>query len=141
MDYNNKTAKEIKEIGQIVYDIFDEGLRFIIMRGPYHWCGYVGIPKEHPLAGMSYEDISFLRAHGGFTFASEGKKEGSWPEGYYWYGWDYGHLGDYSYYADTLERKNNGDKDWIVGEVIEDSQDTIYDFKKLLKLAEKIKNK
>jgi len=65
----NLTAKEVKNVGTIVHDVFDEGLRFIIMRGPLHWCGYIGIPKDHPLAGFSYDDISLISAHGGLTFA------------------------------------------------------------------------
>ena len=130
------TAKDIK-IGTIVHDVFDEGLRFIIMRGPYHWCGYVGIPEDHPLAGLSYNDINFVSAHGGLTFASEARD--FWPKGYYWYGWDYGHAGDKSYF-DIPNYYREG-KDWTIEEVIKDSWDALYDFKQLMKLAEKIKNK
>lgn len=132
-------ARDVNEVGKIVYDIFDEGLRFIIMRGPYHWCGYIGIPIDHPLAGFSYEDILFISAHGGLTFADKGKNE--WPVNYYWYGWDYGHLGDYSHFNEKnfVFKLEQDEKDWTLQEVIEDSQDTIYEFKKLMKLAEKIK--
>ncbi|OGK35114.1 hypothetical protein A3F59_02670 [Candidatus Roizmanbacteria bacterium RIFCSPHIGHO2_12_FULL_38_13] len=140
------TAKEVSEIGRIVYDVFDEGIRFIIMRGPYHWCAYIGIPVEHPLAGMSYDDMS-INAHGGLTFSAKGggKKKNEedilWPEGYWWYGWDYGHSGDYSHFEHRPEKMMEDDKDWTIDEVIKDSMDTIYDFKKLLKLAGKIKLK
>jgi hypothetical protein len=33
-------------------------------------CGYVYLPREHPLAGKSYDDIDFS-VHGGLTFAAE----------------------------------------------------------------------
>lgn len=131
-------ARDVSEVGRIVYDIFDEGLRFIIMRGPFHWCGYVGISKDHPLAGLDYEDISFISAHGGLTFSS-GARDG-WPEGYYWYGWDYGHLGDYCHF-ERPEIKERGDKDWTIEEVINDSWETLYDFKKVMRLVEKILRK
>ena len=129
-------AREVNEVGRTVYDVFDEGLRFIIKRGPFHWCGYVGIPKDHPLAGFGYDDISFVSAHGGLTFAREGGN--NWPENYYWYGWDYGHSGDYSHFEHRPDPKERGDKDWMIEEVIKDSWDTLYEFKQLMKFAEKI---
>jgi len=130
------TAKGIEK-NRIVYDIFDEGVRFIILRGPFHWCGYVGIPEDHPLANFSYDDLAGVSAHGGLTFA--GTRE-TWPKGYYWYGWDYGHLGDRSHFEHDSGLKEDG-HDWTIEEVIKDSQDAIYDFKRLMKLVEKVKNK
>ena len=130
------TAKEVKEIGTIVYDVFDEGIRFIIKKSSWHWCGYIGIPLDHPLAGFNYEDLDFISAHGGLTFASSGSDK--WPEGYYWYGWDYGHAGDYCHYDIKIDNMIESEKDWTIKEVIEDSRDTLYEFKKLIRLAEKI---
>lgn len=152
-DKKTQTAEGI-EVGTIVHDEFDEGLRFIIMRGPFHWCGYIGIPKDYPLAGFGYDDISFVSAHGGLTFAEKGEKEYKqgekkgqpypWPEGYYWYGWDYGHAGDRSHYDSDikgLEKFRENNHDWTIQEVIDDSWETLYDFKRLMKFAEKIANK
>ena len=91
-----KTWEELKELksGTILYDEYDEGLRFIVMRGPPALCGYVGVPESHPLAGHSYDDLP-VEAHGGLTFGQKG--DGRWPEGYFWYGWDYAHSGDYCF--------------------------------------------
>lgn len=143
MKYEKTQTAEGLGVGTIVHDILEDGLRFIIMRGPFHFCAYIGVPKDHPLAGFEYDAISFVSAHGGFTFAGEGTKENKWPEGYYWYGWDYGHYGDRSYYASeitsTISERN--DKDWTIEEVIKDSWGALYDFKKLRSLAEKIKAK
>jgi len=141
-EIKNKTAGEITKVGTIVHDVFDEGLRFIVMRGPFHWCGYVGIPEEHPLAGLSYDDISFISAHGGLTYANEASK--NWPKGYFWYGWDYGHPGDASHYGGRVGKISpvrDEDKDWTVAEVIADSWGALYEFKKLMRVAEKIANK
>jgi len=138
----NARAFEVDEIGRVVYDKFDEGLRFIVMRGPASWCAYVGVPKDHPLAGFSYDDLPSVEAHGGLTFASEGNSKGSWPQGYYWYGWDYAHAGDVSVYDHDIKIRVSGPnpdyKDWTVAEVVKDSWDALYDFKKLVKFAEKI---
>ncbi len=126
-----------KEIGTILYDEFSEGIRFIIMRGPCSLCAYVGIPLAHPLAGYSYDDLP-VDCHGGLTFASEGR--GAWPAGYFWYGWDYAHAGDYSFFDDDYS-PDSQNKKWTVEEVKEDSWSAIYDFNKLLRLSEAIRNK
>ncbi len=91
---DNATWEDIvaAEGGKIFKDIFDEGVRFIIMKGGSSLCGYVGIPIDHPLAGFDYDDLP-IEAHGGLTFSAKGHKH--WPEGYWWYGWDYAHSGDY----------------------------------------------
>lgn len=128
------------EIGTIYHDEFDEGVRFIVMKGPASLCAYAGIPIKHPLAGHEYDDLP-VEAHGGLTFSSKGDGE-KWPKGYWWYGWDYAHVGDFSFYS--LEyplRTELNEKRWTVKEVIDDSWDTLYDFKKLIRLSEKIYNK
>ena len=131
------TWEEIKaeKIGKIFYDKFDEGIRFIVMRGPCSLCAYIGIPMDHPLAGFGYDDIP-IRCHGGLTFSNSG--DGAMrPKGFWWYGWDYGHCEDWAFYfEEPLTRMGN--KKWLVKDVIEDSWSTIYDMKSLLKLAEKL---
>ena len=132
-----------KEVGTILHDEFDEGIRFIIMRGPGSLCAYIGIPLDHPLANKSYNDLS-VSAHGGLTFAKKGEK-GFFPEGFFWYGWDYAHSGDYCFYNDEpclskFKFNHLKEKKWLIEDVIKDSWETKYDFKKLMKLAEEIKN-
>jgi hypothetical protein len=68
----------------------------------------------------------------------------SWPKGYWFYGWDYAHAGDYCDYYDKPPlnyRHHSDDKKWLVGDVEKDSWGTLYDLKKLMTLAEKIKSK
>ncbi len=134
-------AYEVTGIGKIVHDVFEDGLRFIIMRGPASFCAYVGIPIDHPLAGYGY-DMLPINAHGGLTFASEGGKQ-TWPEGYYWYGWDYVHVGDVSVYEHDKRfgSPREGGKDWTIKEIISDSWSALYDFKNLMKLSEAIAKK
>lgn len=124
--------------GTILHDEFNEGVRFIVMRGPASLCAYVGIPIDHPLANQGYDDLPIV-AHGGLTFASKGRD--AWPEGFYWYGWDYAHAGDCAFYDDEFRvaGKVNLDKKWLVKDVIDNSWETLYEFKKLLHLTEAIK--
>lgn len=67
------------------------GLKGIILRmGELgHLCGYVVIPKDHPLHGVHYDDIH-LEAHGGLTFSAPLLAFG----GEYAIGFDCAHWGD-----------------------------------------------
>lgn len=57
--------------------------------GPYHRCGYVGIPQGHPLYGVHYNDIQ-ASIHGGLTYSDE-----EWPDNSkWWVGFDCAHSGD-----------------------------------------------
>ena len=116
-------------------------IRFIVMRGSCSLWAYVGIPNEHPLAGHSYKDLP-IRAHGGLTFGSKGDGEkGKYrPRGFFWYGWDYSHSGDYAFFYDKDPVfESIGDRRWLAEDVIEDSWGAIYDFKKLMRLTETTK--
>lgn len=39
------------------------------------WCGYVGVPPEHPAHGKDYNDVD-VSVHGGLTFANRCQKHG-----------------------------------------------------------------
>lgn len=120
------------ESGHVFVKRFDEGLCFMILRGPCAICAYVGLPSTHPLAGHNYDDLP-VRAHGGLTFGQEGNGK-VFQEGMYWYGWDYGHCDDKS----TYDEAGHSGKEWTPQEVDADSWETIYDFKRLVKLSEAI---
>lgn len=69
-------------------------------------CGYVGLPKDHPDFGKSYDDISDYEAHGGLTFAGscrpnadESKHichKADGDDHVWWLGFDCAHYGDIS---------------------------------------------
>jgi hypothetical protein len=131
-------ASNVEKVGAIVHDVFDEKLRFIVMRGPVSWCAYVGIPDKHPLSGLCYDDLDgFVDAHGGLTFRGEGDEPYPWPKGYYWYGWDYAHFGDRCIYH-GMDDASTDEHDWTIDEVIEDSKSAIESFKNLMTLADKL---
>ncbi len=132
----NQTAKGL-EVGIIVADWFDESIRIIIMRGPVSFCVYLGIPLDHPLAGKSYNDL-LIECHGGLTFSAKGEKQ--WPEGYWWYGYDYAHGGDKVHFKTDygLDKLSQYEHDWTLEEIEKDSWEAIYSFQKLIKLSEDI---
>lgn len=83
-------------------DFISHGLSCLLLRGPVgSWCGYVGVPEEHPAFGKDYEHID-VNIHGGLTYAAEcrghicHKPEPGMPEKVWWLGFDTAHCGDLS---------------------------------------------
>lgn len=64
-----------------------------------HWCGYVGLPRDHPLWGVGYDDVD-VQVHGCLTFSDRARER--WTEesdldldpDLWWFGFDCAHLGD-----------------------------------------------
>jgi hypothetical protein len=84
------------------------GLPCLIKRNPLggNLCGYVGVPRGHPLYGVNYDDADHLSVHGGLTYSSkcsEGpedraichKVEPGESDDVWWFGFDCGHCDDY----------------------------------------------
>ena len=59
--------------------------------GLFWWCGYVAIPKGHPLLGIDLQNKKFpdLRSRGGITFTGFGDDGETWLVGF-----DCAHAGD-----------------------------------------------
>lgn len=59
-------------------------------------CGYIGLPPEHPLHGMHYddaEDLAAVQTHRGLTYSGQLPPEMSAPETW-WLGFDCAHAFD-----------------------------------------------
>lgn len=82
------------------------GLPCMVRRHPRlgQWCGYVGVPPEHPLHGRDGEE---LEVHGGVTLTGGCEKgdestaichvpEPGEPDDIWWFGFDAGHAWDVS---------------------------------------------
>ena len=68
-----------------------------------HYCGYVGIPIDHPLVkDEEWDIIERLEVHGGVTFTTDSFtlndswEKKLWKEPYFWIGFDCAHAWDYS---------------------------------------------
>lgn len=63
------------------------------------WCGYVGVPKDHPAYGQHYNDVS-VDVHGGLTYSEVCSgaichiPEAGEEDHLQWFGFDCAHLGD-----------------------------------------------
>ena len=79
--------------------------------GMGHLCGYVGVPRDHPLFGRTYWDLyevnADIRVHGGITFASSIDKLG---EDIWWFGFDCGHADDITPYSMMTYKETLGAK-------------------------------
>lgn len=133
-----QTWEDVKnaEVGHAFVDEFDEGVRFIILRGPGSLCAYVGVSVDHPLAGWDYDDLP-VSAHGGLTYSGINVHgDGST----YWYGWDYNHSGDKSAW-DSPYTRDREEKEWTPAMVYSDAWEPRWEFKKLVRLVEKIQRR
>lgn len=119
-------------------DRWQDGLRFVVLDGPMSLCAYVGIPATHPLAGHGYDNLP-VDAHGGLTYAGGLPNELARDDGLYWYGWDYGHAGDFLRMPDGVRNLPGiHGKEWTPELVDKDSWSALYDMKRLMSLAEEI---
>lgn len=84
----------------------------ILQMGENGWlCGYVGLPKGHPLAGKDYGEIYEMHdveCHGGLTYCEPGDG-GRFQSGLWWIGFDCAHSGDY---IPAFDRKDEGPRDY-----------------------------
>ena len=131
--------RQPENIGFVYFDwTVDEGTPFVrralIAEGPWSLLAYVGIPESHWMAGCEAEDFP-LKVHGGLTYAgSEG--DGPRPQGWYLYGWDYGHFGDKTKrdrrYA-ALYDYDTGEHDWTLEEVWADTKEALIQLGNLMR--------
>ena len=82
-------AKKVADTGKevLTFDTHKGLLWLTIHNGAGYRCGYVALPRSHPLHGKSYEDLAGISVHGGLTFS--GSMEGVWLLGF-----DCAHYGD-----------------------------------------------
>lgn len=57
-----------------------------------HYCGYVGVPKDHPMHGKDYYMMD-IYVHGGLTFSDEAYWDDA-NEELWFFGFDCSHSGD-----------------------------------------------
>lgn len=105
MIYGDKTNKTIGA-GKI------NGYRYEIKNvGGSHPTAYVMLDKNNVYYDVDYDEIPIV-VHGGLTYSSKEIK------GQYWIGWDYAHIGDYTFYS-------SGGKKWTTDEILSHVKDVI----------------
>lgn len=107
------------------------GLPCLVKRGLLGaWCGYVGVPRSHPLYGKHYSEIELDdQPHGGLTFSGrcqEGDERDSIchivekgeDDDVWWLGFDCAHLGpDLAPGMHRYLNKDLGGHYWTIDEV------------------------
>ena len=101
MNIKEPTFEQIRsdKSGTVYKSEIKNGLHLLVLRGPMSLCAYIGFPTNHPLANMDYDQMGGLLhfdVHGGLTYSGNGVRGA--PKGWYWYGWDYAHSGDYWFF-------------------------------------------
>ena len=125
------------EPGTLYADWTDGEYRCRVQRGPCSINAYIGIKEGHPLYGVNYSDIT-LDCHGGLTFSMMGDDK-YYPEGYWWIGWDYAHLGDVPFYDIRDGRVGYEDREWSPAGVKMEADWVVFELEKLTKLLRMVK--
>ena len=108
--YEEMTFEELAalELMSVVYQCDYGILKGAIIRSTGSLCVYIGVPSRHNLSGVHYNGSSriegeFIKGynvddninvHGGLTFSDTI----DFLPDYWWFGWDYSHYGDASFY-------------------------------------------
>ena len=121
--------------------LFDETIgkfRIIGMNLGTHPTAYIGIPENHILAGLGMNDLNILDVHGGITFSSGGDDK-YLPKGYWWYGWDYAHVGDWcGYYTEDSPFAKMNYRKWTTEEIYKEAEYVVRQFEWLEELLKAI---
>lgn len=120
--------------GTVYHEEQFDGISYAIVRGPHSLCAYVGVPKTSPLYGRDYNDVP-IRCHGGLTYS--GSNIDGLSSDIRWFGWDYGHAGDKSFYDVGVV---TGEQEWTPDDVRDDSLCSIWDMEALVRLSNLILN-
>ena len=96
-------------------DFIHAGFSCFILRNRLGaWCGYVGVPKDHPLYKVHYNDCDNFDVHGGLTYSDvcsghicHVPQEGM-PGDVWWLGFDTGHINDFQPGLWSIESKYFG---------------------------------
>lgn len=78
--------------GEVIAEGVKDNYTFKVVSLGSHPCGYVSVPKNHPLYQKLDDLESYIDCHGGITFDGSIEKFGMTE---YYIGWDYAHAGDY----------------------------------------------
>lgn len=118
-------------VGTVYHSGTLHGIKYLVLRGPVSVNAYLGIPKDHPLAGKHYDEID-LHVHGRLTFGDFGEDGTDWPPGYYWIGWDYAHANDKCFYDLNYPSWTSGDREWTPDMIFKEVKQVIPDLVRLM---------
>lgn len=122
-------VSEDREDGRLVIRFESHGMQCAIRSNPSesggnHWCGYVMVPKGHPLYHRDYMDTpaNKVSVHGGLTFSSFSYELSGdpidHPSDRWWVGFDCIHAGD-DYRIPLMK---GADKYWTAQEVVRETK-------------------
>ena len=111
---------------EVLYNELDkDGFRILILNLGSHPTAYIGLPKNHTLNGVTYEELErdglHFSVNGGLSYSDFGVGKGTYNDTWF-LGWDYNHCNDYSSYGvyHKYHSFNNLDlKKWTTEEIFE----------------------
>lgn len=114
----------------------------IIRNNMYTLNGYVGVPEEHPMHGLHYDETDYMPVHGGLTYCGELPSH-SYPDcptfaGHWFFGFDTGHCMDFSPYMASLTSQFGSSPLFDGDDVV--YRDLDYVIKEVTSLADQLAN-
>ena len=88
-----------------------------------HFCGYVGVPHDHPLYGEGYDDVDQdVTVHGGLTYSNSEIPGVVIGTNYWYFGFDCAHNGDICCMSGSFGDINCSSKInvWTIQKVLEE---------------------
>lgn len=137
MEYGYEMGKEKKVLAEGEFKKYP----FKIISYGTHPCAYIGLTKKSRFYREKYENID-LPVHGGLTFG------GTLPwldRGFYWIGWDYSHLYDFTgiHLNPALTKYSEyfikNKKRWTVKEMLQEVEEAIRKLDRMEKNKERKK--
>lgn len=120
--------KDIGSEREILHNGTYRGYNFFIVYMGIHPCAYVEVPKGHPWYRLEYQEIEDkIYCHGGLTYSDNLSLTLKEETDRWFFGWDYGHAGDYESYNEHFNCFLN-DKKWTTEEIYEEVKDVIDQF-------------
>lgn len=81
------------EVGTVIETGVEKEMPYVILRGHYSLCAYIGVPEEDAISSIPQEQLQ-VDVHGGVTFSGPNPGLGEPIPRVWWFGWDYAHAGD-----------------------------------------------
>ncbi len=133
LGYRDYTFEDLAKLKQNTTVLkWEDGIfKCIIVRSFASLCAYIGIPAYHKINDIpNFEEG--IECHWGITFNQLCDELG---KGYMWYGWDYAHSGDYSFYDFDLNSNypiTYKRKKWVVNDVEAEVKEVVLQIKEII---------
>lgn len=123
MQYSCNKSKSLDEFPTYVLATGEhKGYRYYVVNlNGRHPCAYIRVPRDEFPAGLNCDVLDrYVDVHGGFTYSSSSILYAPHSKDWWYFGWDYGHCGDYAGYYQNEPKDSclHNTKRWTTEEIV-----------------------